>query len=521
MRGFEPAHQPLRQQRVDGGGDQVVLDAHVAQAGQATAGGIGVQRGQHQVAGQRRLDRGARGLDVAHFADQDDVRVLAHDRAQGAGEIQPDLRLDLDLVDAVHPVFHRVLDGDDLDPAFIELGQRRVQRGGLAGAGRPGHQHDAVRLRQRLAQPCALGVGVAERAQVQADVLAVEQAQHHRFAMRGRHGGHAQVEFAALHAQLDAAVLRQPAFGDVEPGEDLEAAHHRRRHRQRRRVGFLQHAVHAVAQFHLALERLQVDVGCAQFHRALQHLVDDADHRRFRGQVLEVLHVVEVGAGIGGLVVARGFGFRIPLRQQRGDRRARRHLQGQRAAQRQRERIQRRRQPRVRRPHFHRLIHFRHRDQLELAQEARRDIGGIGRRFRRVGGLGQRQVHRLGGGARVVGFGQHAQPFQQRQQRHRIGVAPQRFGAADVVGLEPAALKQGVDDAGLVAHAGLEGPGRSILVPTRRAGMPAACVILSPGSRASASGSCRCPGTPAAGRCRPRPASGRAWPPSGCWTWWG
>ena len=58
----------------------------------------------------------ARGLEVAHFADHDDVRVLAHDdAAQRVGEVQPDLRLGLDLVDALDLVFDRVLDGDDLD----------------------------------------------------------------------------------------------------------------------------------------------------------------------------------------------------------------------------------------------------------------------------------------------------------------------------------------------------------------------------------------------------------------------
>ena len=36
----------------------------------------GVQRREHQVAGLGGGDRGGGGLQVAHFADQDDVRVL-------------------------------------------------------------------------------------------------------------------------------------------------------------------------------------------------------------------------------------------------------------------------------------------------------------------------------------------------------------------------------------------------------------------------------------------------------------
>ncbi|KAG0921612.1 hypothetical protein G6F31_020251 [Rhizopus arrhizus] len=91
-----------------------------------------VECGQHQLACQRRLDGDARGFQIAHFTDHDDVRVLAHDAAQGVGEIQADLRLGLDLVDALDLVFDRVFDGDDLDVGGVELAERGIQRGGLA-----------------------------------------------------------------------------------------------------------------------------------------------------------------------------------------------------------------------------------------------------------------------------------------------------------------------------------------------------------------------------------------------------
>src|SRR5690606_5542973 len=118
-----PAHQALGEDAVDGGGEQVVLHAHVQQAGDAAGRIVGVQRGQHQVAGQRGLDGDARGFQVAHLADHDDVRILAHDAAQRVGEIQPDLWLGLDLVDAFDLVFDRILDGDDLDVGGVELAQ--------------------------------------------------------------------------------------------------------------------------------------------------------------------------------------------------------------------------------------------------------------------------------------------------------------------------------------------------------------------------------------------------------------
>ena len=52
---------------------------------------VGVQRREHQVAGQRRLDRDLRRLAVADLADHDDVGVGAHHRAQAGGERQAGL----------------------------------------------------------------------------------------------------------------------------------------------------------------------------------------------------------------------------------------------------------------------------------------------------------------------------------------------------------------------------------------------------------------------------------------------
>ena len=61
---------------------------------------VGVQRAEHQVAGERRLDGDLGRLAVADFADQDDVRVVAQDAPQARGERQADLGVHLDLVDA-------------------------------------------------------------------------------------------------------------------------------------------------------------------------------------------------------------------------------------------------------------------------------------------------------------------------------------------------------------------------------------------------------------------------------------
>ena len=88
------------------------------------------------------------GLQVAQLADQDDVRVLPQRVLERRRERRR-VGADLALVDQAPLVLveelDRVLDGDDVRGAGavgqVEQGR---QRGGLAGAGRAGDQHQAA-----------------------------------------------------------------------------------------------------------------------------------------------------------------------------------------------------------------------------------------------------------------------------------------------------------------------------------------------------------------------------------------
>ncbi len=106
------------------------------------------------MAGQRRLHGDPRGLDVPDLADQDHVGVLAQDRPQPAGEGDAGLLVDLDLVDRGEGVLDRVLDRHDVAVGAVDLAERRVERGGLAAAGRAGADDHAVR---RADQPSCSG----------------------------------------------------------------------------------------------------------------------------------------------------------------------------------------------------------------------------------------------------------------------------------------------------------------------------------------------------------------------------
>ena len=69
---------------------------------------------------ERRLDGDLRRLQIPDLADHDDVRVLAQDRAQRVGKIEPDRRLHLDLVDAGKLIFNGVLHREELAVRAVE-----------------------------------------------------------------------------------------------------------------------------------------------------------------------------------------------------------------------------------------------------------------------------------------------------------------------------------------------------------------------------------------------------------------
>ena len=148
-------HQPLGQDGLERGGEQERRHAHVAQPRDRAGGVVGVQRAEHHVPGQRRLHGDFGRLQVADLADQDLVRVLPQDRPQALGERVADRRVDGHLHDAVDVVLDRVLGGDQLVLDRVQLVQRAVERGRLAGAGRTGDQHDAVGLADHLAEGSA------------------------------------------------------------------------------------------------------------------------------------------------------------------------------------------------------------------------------------------------------------------------------------------------------------------------------------------------------------------------------
>ena len=134
------------------------------------------------------------------------------------------------------------------------------------------------------------------------DRLLVEDAQHAVLAEHARHDRHAKVDRSAVDRDLEAAVLRHAALGNVELRHHLDAGDDLLRglHPADRR-DLQQHAVDAVANHEPAGPRLEVNVAGAGpqcVEQGRMHELDDrarvlADRRQ--RQVLEAAIGVRVG----------------------------------------------------------------------------------------------------------------------------------------------------------------------------------------------------------------------------------
>jgi hypothetical protein len=181
----------------------------------APIGRIGVQRRINLVAGHRGAESHFGGFGITDFADQDDVRVLAHHRADAVGEVELGGFGDRGLAHQRHRVFHRVFEGHDVDALGVDVVEHRVKRGGLAAAGRAGDQDDPFRAGDHQFQPVEMLLGEAEILQRHDALLPVENAQHDVFAVDGRLAGDAEIDLATGDGEADAAILRRAHLGDV------------------------------------------------------------------------------------------------------------------------------------------------------------------------------------------------------------------------------------------------------------------------------------------------------------------
>ena len=115
-----------------------------------------VERAENKVTGggrgQRELDR----FEVAHFTDEQDVRIFtqraAQSRGEGAGVHAHFAMLHQAVLASMHK-FNRIFDRDDvIVPLQIRVIHHRRQRGRFAGAGRPGDEDEPLLQHRKFLQ---------------------------------------------------------------------------------------------------------------------------------------------------------------------------------------------------------------------------------------------------------------------------------------------------------------------------------------------------------------------------------
>ena len=129
--GADAAEEALGEDSQERAGDEVGFDADVEQAGDCTGGVVGVEGGEDEVACEGCLDGELCGFGIADFADEDDIGVLAEQRAETCGEGDIAFDIDLHLGDAVHVVFDGVFDGHDIAGGAVNATKGGVQGGGF------------------------------------------------------------------------------------------------------------------------------------------------------------------------------------------------------------------------------------------------------------------------------------------------------------------------------------------------------------------------------------------------------
>ena len=75
----KPATQSLSDDECHRAGDIKRRNAHIHQARQCLRRIVGVQRGEHQVAGLSRFDGDTTGFQISDLTDHDDVRILTQE----------------------------------------------------------------------------------------------------------------------------------------------------------------------------------------------------------------------------------------------------------------------------------------------------------------------------------------------------------------------------------------------------------------------------------------------------------
>ena len=248
---------------------------------------------------QRRLNCHFRGFEIAYLAHHNDVRILAHQRADTAREIQADAGLHLHLIEMRHHHFNWIFYRTYIHFRLSQLFERSVERGGFSRTGGSGYQDDAVGVRYEVIPAFGFFFRETQFGKITHQYFRIENPHHQLFAEGSRHGGKPQFDFVAVRGEgLDAAILRTALLHHIHAAQQFDAAGDGVIHRARNLIHQMQHAIDAEAHIGGLAPRLNMNVAGTLLERILQQPVHNAHyalvvgielpHAPQRDQLLEI-----------------------------------------------------------------------------------------------------------------------------------------------------------------------------------------------------------------------------------------
>ncbi|MNH15562.1 hypothetical protein D3C79_751760 [compost metagenome] len=177
----------------------------------------------------------------------------------------------LQLVEGRLDHLDRVFDGAQVDLRGGQVLEAGVKGAGLARAGGPGDQDDAMAMVKHRQPAPEVGSAEAQLRKVLLQQLRVEDSEHQLFAEGSGQGRQPQLDlFAARQAGLDPAILGAALFCDIHAPQAFQAADHSQGDRPRELVDRMQHAVDTKAQLTLVAPGFEVNIAGALFEGVLQ-----------------------------------------------------------------------------------------------------------------------------------------------------------------------------------------------------------------------------------------------------------
>ena len=143
--GADRAQKTLSDDRIERRDDEKRLNPHVHETSDRARRIVRVKGREHQVTGERGLNGDFGRFVIANFPDENRVRVLTKKGAKNAGESQPDVLIDLNLIDPFEIVLDRIFGGGKIVGDLVELGERRVKRRRFTATRGSGDENHPVR----------------------------------------------------------------------------------------------------------------------------------------------------------------------------------------------------------------------------------------------------------------------------------------------------------------------------------------------------------------------------------------